>query len=119
MLTNVQYSVIHLDPVPGKTTIAFTAGFKTELNANAFFDPTLVPGVNADGTPTTKNLLLTMANNYGLDYSKLSVSDFQTIILLHELGHSLGVLPDDADSGNQSGKNTQTVVDKCFQDVKR
>jgi hypothetical protein len=63
-LMHVQYSVVHLKPEPGQTTIALTTGFKTELNADAFFAPTSVAGVGADGSPTTKNLLLTMANNY-------------------------------------------------------
>ena len=60
-----------------------------------------------------------MAKTYGLDYSALTIADFQAIILLHELGHELDGLPSDATSPNQSVKNTGTIITDCFPDLQR
>jgi hypothetical protein len=101
----------------GASTVAQTSGFTVMLNTTIFDDPenaTVASTTAAGVTYGTGNLVQWMVSYYGLDASAVTTTDFQAIILLHELGHSLGGLPSDASSPGQSLVNTGTIIDDCF-----
>ena len=43
----------------------------------------------------------------------------QVTILLHELAHNLNLIPDDSTSPDQSKSNTQTIIDKCKDQINK
>jgi len=44
--------------------------------------------------------------------STIDAATYQAIVLVHELGHILGGLPDDSQGG--SSDNTKTIINACF-----
>jgi hypothetical protein len=105
----------------GNSTAAQTSGFTVMLNTSIFNDPenVTVASVTAAGaTYSAANYVQAMVQYYGLNPALVTTTDFQAIILLHELGHSLGGLPSDSSALNQSLANTGTIINDCFSNLK-
>ncbi len=64
-------------------------------------------------------MVKTFTDYFKLDADKFTATDFQALVLLHELGHSLGHMLPDASNLNANVKNTQKVIDNCFKDLKK
>jgi len=93
-------------------------GNDVTLNAPVFFRPTvLIPG-------TGDSVVSLMKSEYNLfpgdPNRRLTIQEFQAIVLLHEFGHSTGALADEGLPGspnyNQAlaRQNTLTVLHECF-----
>jgi len=69
-------------------------------------------GTNANG-----NVTVIMPNASGADtqYTFGDIATFRAFILLHELGHQMGVYGDDLDPA-VNGKNSKAILDNCFKE---
>jgi RHS repeat-associated protein len=104
-------------PANGLSTVAETNGFNVYLNTTIFTNPenVIVASTTAAGsTDSTEDFVQELIQQFSLDASLVTATDFQAIFLLHELGHSLGGLPPDSTSDNQSLDNTGTIIADCF-----
>ncbi len=72
------------------------------------------------GTTYSINLLQEFSRTFDLDPAQLSIYQYQAIYLLHELGHAYGTTLTTIDTDPAvNRKNTQTVIDSCFKDLKK
>ena len=104
VLENTLYRLLQLPAAVGAQTVDQT---DVQINtAGAFFNV----GPNANGT-----LTVWMPNPAGVptQFTFDNTATFQGFILLHELGHQMGVFGQDTD-GATNGANSQAVLDNCF-----
>jgi hypothetical protein len=74
-----------------------------------------------DGSTAIIDIIAAMASGWGLKYNEpggISNEDFWGIYLLHELGHIMSGLPNDALNPKLSNDNTQKVIDNCYKHLK-
>jgi RHS repeat-associated protein len=106
VLENTLYRLLALPQGPGTgaQTVDLTDVFIN--TAGAFFNA----GANANGTVTVG-----MPNAAGVQtaFTFANVSTFDGFVLLHELGHQMGVYGADVDAA-ANGTNSQAVLDHCF-----
>jgi hypothetical protein len=104
VLDNTSYRLL---PLPADTGASAPDISNVFLNTNgAFFNA----GPNANGTVT-----VTMPNINGnpTQFTFADIGTFRGFILLHELGHQMGVYGADTDSA-VNGRNSKAVLDNCF-----
>jgi hypothetical protein len=71
--------------------------------------------VNTQGPFLNQNMFVPGAGLKTLDFhSGLRGASFDALILLHELGHQLGIFGPDKDKPDLNRKYTQQVLDACF-----
>ncbi len=114
-VSTTEATLYMLEPLAAGTGAQTNGAESVFVNMNgAFFNA----GPNANGTVT-----VTMPNAQGAStsFTFASLTDFQSFILLHELGHQLGAfgpdIVDDAANGQNAaanGQNSATVLDNCF-----
>ena len=113
MIADTEYTI---KPFTGKDT-----GEAASTNPDNVFDVTL----NSNGPFfETPNGNLT-ATSYGpnaagadVPFTFGSVAVLEAAIILHELGHEVGVLPSDVDPA-VNGQNSASILQNCFTNVNR
>jgi len=108
-------------PYAAKTSQGTGAGSDIHLNPNGAFFRQSAFVTDSTGrilSPvTTANLTIGgTANPSAYLGNTLSA---QVTILLHELAHNLNLIPDDSTSPDQSKSNTQTIIDKCKDQINK
>jgi hypothetical protein len=92
-------------PTPSDPSYSTNVTINTD---GAFFNA----GPNPNGTES-----VTMPNSSGVStsFTFASLSTFGRFLLLHELGHQVGVFGPDSASAGANGANSQAVLNDCFQ----
>ena len=106
VLENTLYRLINLPQGPGAGAQTIDQTDVMINTAGAFFNA----GANANGTVTVR-----MPNAAGVQtaFTFANVATFQGFVLLHELGHQMGVFGPDVNAA-ANGANSQAVLDNCF-----
>jgi RHS repeat-associated protein len=110
VLENTTYRLLRLPQGPGGTS---PPGAETADRTNVFINTAgafFTAAPSANGTVT-----VTMPNTAGVPMSSTfaNTATLQGFILLHELGHQMGVFGADTNAAT-NGANSQAVLDHCF-----
>lgn len=88
--------------------VSVLGGPITINSSGAFFHPTWVD--RERGGPYHLHLALWNWTNK----TNLTAHQYREVVILHELGHVMGGIPEDADDADMSQRNIEAVLKNCF-----